>query len=127
MLRRHRQIVRDQRVEQAAGEDLARVRTQAFVEHALEPDAAEKQQWRDHRERVVVELGGAEGEYREPDQDPEEKEEERAIARRLRAQRSSGEDAAQRSGKREHPGEAVEPELLDEVRERAARSARVDA
>src|SRR5205823_11840333 len=82
---------------------------------------------RQHRKCIVVELGRAEGEHGKSDQHPKQQEEERAVARGLWPERAARQDAPQHSRKREYPGEAVESELLDEVRERPARSGRMDA
>ncbi len=98
-----------------------------LVQHALEPHAAQEQERRHHRERVVVELRGAEGEHGEPDEHPQEHEEQRAVARGLRPERAAREHASERARQGEHPGEAVETELLDQIDEGAAGSAGVDA
>src|SRR5438132_6330123 len=74
-----------------------------------------------------MELRGAEGEYGEADQDPEQHEEERPVARRLRPDRAAREHAPERAREGEHPGEAVESQLLDEIDEGATGRAGVDA
>src|SRR5205823_11380225 len=58
---RQRQVVRHQAIEERAGEDRAGVRPETLVEEPLEPERAEEEQRREHREGVVVELGGGEG------------------------------------------------------------------
>ena len=74
----------------------------------------------------MVELGGGEGEDGEADQEPEEQEQHRPLARRLRPDADAGQHG-RRAGKSEYPGKAVETDLLDEIRERAARRRRVHA
>ncbi len=126
MLRSHRQIARDQRVEESAREGGAGVGAKALVEQVLDPHGAEEEQRSEDGERVVVELGGREREDREADEDPQEEEEERAVARGLRAQADARENGGG-ARKGEDPGEAVEPHLLDEVDEAAARRSGVHA
>ena len=126
VLGRHRQVVRDQRIEEPAGEHRARVGAQPLGKELLEPQGAEEEQRREHGERVMMEFGGREGEDGESDQEPEEQEQHRALARGL------GSDAHARkhgrgAGKSEHPGEAIEADLLDEIGERAARRGGVNA
>ena len=118
--------MRDQSIEEAAGEDGSGVGAQALLEKLLDPHRAEEEQRGEDREGVVVELGRGEAEDGESDQDPEEEEEHRPIARRLRAQLDSGENRG-RSGEGEDPREAVESDLLDEVHERPARRRGVHA
>ncbi len=74
----------------------------------------------------MVELRGGKREHREADQEPEEQEEDRAVLGRLRPHPRLGEHRG-RSGHREDPGEAVVPELLDEVREAPSRRGGVHA
>ena len=99
---------------------------QALVEDLLQPEGAEEEQRRKHRKRVVMELGRGEGEDREADEEPEEQEEHRPLPRALRPHPHPREDG-RGPGKREHPGEAVEADLLDEIGERPARRRGVDA
>src|SRR5205823_5329434 len=110
----------------AASEDGTRVHPEAFVEESLDPERAEEEQRREHRKRVVMELGGREGEDGEADQEPEEQKEHRPLARGLRPDAHPSEDSG-RAGKGEHPGEAVETDLLDEIGEGAARRGGVNA
>ena len=118
--------MRHQRVEERACEDGASVCPQALGEQPLDPESAEEEQRREDRKSVVVELGGGEGEDGEADQEPEEQEQHRPLARRLRPDADAGQHR-RRAGKSEYPGKAVETDLLDEIRERAARRRRVHA
>ena len=126
VLGRERQVVGDQPVDHASGEDGAGVRAQTVAQQLLEPHGAEEQERRQRRIRVVVELGDAEGEHRERDQQPAEQEDHRAFAGGLRAQPDARDDRGS-AGDGEDPGEEIESDLLDEVDEVAARRAGVDA
>ena len=121
-----RQVARDQRIEEPASEHRAGMCAKSIGEHPLQPDRAEEQQGREHRERIVVELRRREGEDRETDQEPEEQEQQGALPRGLRAEAHAREHRG-RAGKREDPGEAVVSDLLDEVGEAAARGGGVHA
>ncbi len=116
VLGRQRQVVRDQRVEHPAGEQRPGVRAQPLLEQIFQPDGGEEQERREDGQRVVVELRRREGEHGEADQEPEEEEEHRAIARGLRAQ-VDARHHRRGAGEGEHPGEGVEADLLDEVGE----------